>query len=120
MELQERALTYKILAAAIEVHKILGPGLLESVYQNCLSVEFENVGLKYSRERAINFEYKNRKIDSGFRIDFLIEERVVLEIKSVETILPVHESQLLTYLGLSDKTVGLLVNFNVTILKNGK
>jgi len=119
MKYQHQGLTKKILAAAIEVHKILGPGLLESAYKTCLSFEFENIGLKFTREQTIPFVYKNKKIDSGFRSDFFVEETVILELKSVEALLPVHKSQVLTYLRLTNTQVGLLINFNVPLLKNG-
>ena len=116
---QHQELTHKIIAAAIEVHKILGPGLLESAYRLCLAFELENQGLHYQQELLIPILYKDRKIDCGFRLDFLVENAVVLELKSIEKILPVHEAQLLTYLRLTGKQVGLLINFNVTMLKNG-
>ena len=119
MKNQHQALTQKILAAAIEVHKILGPGLLESAYKTCLSFELENIGLKFTKEQTIPFIYKNHKVDSGFRSDFFIEGMVILELKSVEALLPVHKSQVLTYLRLTDTQVGLLINFNVPLLKNG-
>jgi len=116
---QHQELTRKIIAAAIEVHKILGPGLLESAYRLCLAFEFENQGLHHQQELLVPILYKDKKIDCGFRLDFLVENAVVLELKSIETILPVHEAQLLTYLRLTGKQVGLLINFNVTMLKNG-
>lgn len=112
-------LTHKIIAAAIEVHKNLGPGLLETVYQLCLGFELEDRGLKYRREIAIPLVYKSKSIDHCFRLDFLIENEIVLEIKSIEKVLHVHEAQLLTYLRLSKKSVGLLINFNVPVLKEG-
>ena len=112
-------LTYKTIAAAIEVHKNLGPGLLESIYRMCLEFELTNQGLNFQKELPINFLYKNKMIDQCFRLDFLIEDTLVLELKSVERILPVHEAQLLTYLRLSNKPIGLLINFNVPILKQG-
>lgn len=112
-------LTHRIIAAAIEVHKNLGPGLLEAVYRFCLSLELEALGLKYQKEVGIHLLYKNKKIDNCFRLDFLIESDIILELKSIEKILPVHEAQLLTYLRLSGKQVGLLINFNVPVLKQG-
>ena len=112
-------LTHKIIAAAIEVHKNLGPGLLEAVYRLCLGLEFENYGLKYQKEVSIPLLYKDKKIDHCFRLDFLVENELVLELKSIETMLPVHEAQVLTYLRLSGKQVGLLINFNVPVLKMG-
>ena len=116
---QHQALTRRIIGSAIEVHKVLGPGLLKSVYRLCLAFEFERQGLHYQQELRIPLLYKERKIDCGFRLDFLIENAVILELKSVESILPVHEAQFLTYLRLTDKQVGLLINFNVTQLKDG-
>ncbi len=119
MPWQYQELTRKIIAAAIEVHKYLGPGLLEIAYQTCLAAELEDLKLNFQREVAVPLKYKNRKLDCGFRIDFLVESAVVLELKSVEAVLPVHESQLLTYLRLMNKQVGLLFNFNEPVLKKG-
>ena len=116
---QDQMLTHKIIAAAIEVHKILGPGLLESAYKSCLSFELESIGLRYKREQDIPFIYKNRTIDSGFRIDFLVEDAIILELKSIETVLPVHKSQVLTYLRLTNKQIGLLINLKNSSLKGG-
>jgi GxxExxY protein len=119
MQYQEQDLTRIIIGAAIEVHKALGPGLLESIYKYCLCVELENIGLRYKQEIAVPFVYKNRKIAFELRVDFLIEEKVVLELKSVETVLPVHKAQILSYLRLLNRNVGLLINFNVPVLKDG-
>lgn len=115
----DQELTSKIIAAAIEVHRHLGPGLLEIAYQTCLAAELEDLGLKYQREVAMPITYKNRKLDCGFRIDFLIENEIIVELKSVEVLLPVHESQILSYLRFMEKRVGLILNFNETILKKG-
>ena len=112
-------LTRRIIAAAIEVHRNLGPGLLEAVYVTCLGFELEDAGLRFARELDVPLLYKNRLTDRFLRLDFLVENEVVLELKSLETILPVHEAQLLTYLKLTGKQVGLLINFNVPLLKNG-
>ena len=112
-------LTHEIIAAAIEVHKNMGPGLLESVYGICLGIELENRGLQFQKEVPIALSYKEKQIDQNFRIDFIIENEVILELKSIEKVLPLHESQLLTYLRLSQKNRGLLINFNVPILKLG-
>ena len=112
-------LTHKIIAAAIEVHKNLGPGLLEAVYLLCLELELKNQGLQYQKEVMVPLAYKNEKIDHFLRLDFLVENEVVLELKSIETMLPVHEAQLLTYLRFSGKEIGLLINFNVPVLKQG-
>ena len=112
-------LTNTIIGCAIEVHKILGPGLLESAYEDCLSYELLNAGLKVERQKALPVVYKDTKLDCGYRIDILVENTVVVELKSVEAISPVHEAQILTYLKFSEKEIGLLINFNVTLLKNG-
>ena len=116
---QDQELTQAIIGVAIQVHKHLGPGLLETAYQWCLEIEFKDKGWIYQREQAVPLIYKNRKLDCGFRFDFLIENKIVLELKSVEQLLPVHEAQLLTYLRLLDKQVGLLINFNEPVLKKG-
>jgi GxxExxY protein len=112
-------LTHRIIAAAIEVHRNLGPGLLEVVYRLCLGIEFAANGLKFQTELPIPISYKNKTIDHCFRLDFLVENDVIIELKSLEKVLPVHEAQLLTYLRLAKKQVGLLINFNVPILKQG-
>ena len=111
--------TGEIIGAAIEIHKALGPGLLESAYEECLCHEFTLRKLHFKRQHAIPLEYKGTKLDCGYRIDFLIEDLVILELKSVERLLPIHEAQLLTYLKLTDFDVGLLINFNVPVLRHG-
>lgn len=111
--------TEAIIGAAIEVHRHLGPGLLESVYQACMAKEMELRSLVFEQEKPIPLNYKGLKIDNGYRIDFLVEHTVVAELKTVESLLPVHEAQLLTYLKLTGCKVGLLINFNVPVLKNG-
>ena len=112
-------ITERILASAIEVHRILGPGLLESVYEYCLVEELERNGLKVQRQVKLPITYKGRNLDKNFFLDLLVEDKVVVELKTVEEILPVHEVQLLTYLKLADKKLGLLINFYVPILKLG-
>lgn len=112
-------LTEKIIGAAIEVHKELGPGLLENVYSECLSYELSQLGLHYKKELNLPVKYKTELLDCNYRVDFLIEDKVIVELKSVEKILKVHEAQLLTYMKLSDKRVGLLINFNTDTLKAG-
>jgi GxxExxY protein len=112
-------LTTKVIAAAIEVHKHLGPGLLEIAYQTCLAAEFEERQLKYQREVPVPLAYKGKRLDCGFRIDFLVESAIILEIKSIDFLLPVHESQILSYLRFTGKRVGLLLNFNEPLLKSG-
>jgi len=116
---QSEELTRDIILAAIEVHKVLGPGLLESTYKACLLAEFEDRKLNYKQEVLAPLIYKNRRIEHGFRVDILVENEVIVELKSIEQILPVHLAQVRTYLRLLDKQVGLLLNFNVPILKNG-
>ena len=111
----EEELTHKIIGAAIEVHRILGPGLLESAYQQCLAHELTLRDLQYKIEVPIPVVYKGVDLDCGYRSD----EKVILEIKAIEKVAPVHEAQLLTYLKLSGCKVGLLINFNVPILKKG-
>jgi len=115
----KQALTRKIISAAIDVHRALGPGLLESAYQACLCRELELHDLKFRQQVELPLLYKGLKLNCGYRIDFIVEEKVVLELKAVEGILPVHQAQLLTYLRLSGVRVGLLVNFNVPVLKDG-
>jgi len=112
-------LTEQIIGAAIEVHRALGPGLLESAYEECLCHEFNLRGLKFQRQLALPVEYKDVKLDCGYRLDLVIEDSVVLELKCVEHTLPVHEAQLLTYLKLTGKRVGLIINFNVAVLVRG-
>jgi len=112
-------ITERILASAIEVHRILGPGLLESVYEYCLVEELERNGLKVQRQVKLPITYKGRNLDKNFFLDLLVEDKVVVELKTVEEILPVHEVQMLTYLKLADKKLGLLINFYVPILKLG-
>jgi len=111
-------ITEQIIGAAIEVHKILGPGLLESAYEECLAYEFDLRGMSYERQIPLPVKYKAKKLDQGYRLDFLVEDRVVVELKTIERFAPVHEAQVLTYLRFSKKKVGLLINFNeVTLMK---
>ena len=112
-------ITEKIIGCAIEVHKNLGPGLLESAYEECLTYELKNNGLKAERQVPVPIVYKTKKLDCGYRIDILVENLVVIELKTVEAFTPVHEAQVLTYMKFADKKVGLLINFYVTLLKNG-
>jgi len=112
-------ITRKIIGCAIEVHKNLGPGLLESAYEECLSYELIKNGLTIQRQQPTPVVYKEIKLECGYRIDIVVENSVVLELKVVDCINPVHEAQILTYMKFSDKTLGLLINFNVTVLKNG-
>lgn len=112
-------LTEKIIKAAIEVHRQLGPGLLESVYEECLIYELGKMGLRVERQKPVPLIYKEIKLDCGYRIDVLVEGKVIVELKSVDEVLPVHEAQVLSYLKLAKKEVGLLINFNVKQLRNG-
>jgi GxxExxY protein len=112
-------ITEQIIGAAIEVHPALGPGLLESAYEECLCGEVSLRGLRFERQRVLPVEYKGVKLDCGYRLDLLVEELVVVEIKSVASIEPIHEAQLLTYLRMGGWKVGLLINFNVPVLKDG-
>jgi len=112
-------LSYKIIGAAIEVHKALGPGLLESAYENCLAQELNEKGLKFGRQVPLPVFYKGRSIDCSYCLDFLVENSIILELKSVEKVLHVHVAQLLTYLRLAKIKIGFLLNFNVPCLKDG-
>jgi GxxExxY protein len=112
-------ITGDVIGAAIEVHRSLGPGLLESAYQECLARELVIRRIPFERQRPLPLEYKGIRLECGYRIDLLISGLVVVEIKSVEAIAPVHEAQLITYLRVGGWSVGLLINFNVVLLKNG-
>ena len=113
------SITNLIIGCAIEVHKHLGPGLLESAYEECMAFELEKAGLSFVRQKATPVVYKNIKLNCGYRIDLLVENSVIIELKTVDEFNPVHEAQVLTYLKFSEKPIGLLINFNVTVLKNG-
>ena len=113
------SLTKKIIGSAIEVHRSLGPGLLESTYEACLIHELKNTGLQVEWQKPIPIDYKEIKIDCGYRLDILVENAIIIEIKSVNELAKIHESQLLTYLKLSKCKIGILINFNTQILKNG-
>lgn len=118
-EAQRDSLTEEIIGAAIDVHRVLGPGLLESAYQECLCVELGLRQLRFVSQQELPVEYKGRHVDLGYRLDLVVENTVVLELKSVERLLPLHEAQLLTYLRLGRFPTGLLLNFNVPVLKDG-
>ena len=117
--MNENQLSNEIIGCAIEVHRSLGPGLLESAYQECLFYELQQAGLKVRKEKPMPIVYKEVKPDHGFRIDLLVEEKVVIEIKTVEDFTDVHLAQVLTYLRLGNDKLGLLLNFHTTVLKNG-
>lgn len=118
-DLIEKELTEQIIGAAIEVHKELGPGLLESAYEACLCHELSLRHIPFEHQVDVRVEYKGFRLDCGYRLDLVVDDRVIVELKAVERVLPVHEAQLLTYLRLLDKRVGLLFNFNSPVLKNG-
>ncbi|GAB4287379.1 MAG: GxxExxY protein [Marinilabiliales bacterium] len=115
----ENVITEKIIGCAIEVHKQLGPGLLESAYEECLYYELQNAGLNVKKQLALPLVYKEIKLDAGYRIDLLVENKVIVEIKSVDALAEIHKAQLMTYMKLANIKVGLLMNFNVTKLKDG-
>jgi GxxExxY protein len=112
-------LTGKIIGAAIEVHRHLGPGLLESAYETCLAYELEKLGLSFERQHALPLVYKEIRLDQWYRVDLLVVRRVIVELKVVDQIAPVHEAQVLSYLRFSGCEIGLLLNFNVKLLKDG-
>ena len=112
-------ITEKIIGAAIEVHRTLGPGLLESAYEQCLEYELTERGLKVERQIPVPVIYKDLNIEYGYRLDLLVEDQVIVEIKSIDELHPVHEAQILTYLKFAEKKIGLLINFNVKLLKDG-
>ena len=115
----DNEITHEIIGAAMEVHKRLGPGLLESAYEECLLHELRLRNLKVERQKGIPVIYKEVKLDCGYRLDLLVEGKIILELKSVEGLAPIHEAIILTYLRLSGHKIGLLINFNVTVLKDG-
>jgi GxxExxY protein len=112
-------LTGEVIGAAIEVHKALGPGLLESAYEECLCHELDLSKIPYERQKELPIEYKGMKLDCGYRLDIVVANQLIIELKACESLEPVHEAQLLTYLKLSGIKVGLLMNFNVPVLKQG-
>ena len=117
--LREESLTKEIIGAAIEVHRELGPGLLESAYEECLCHELTLRNIPFHRQVPLPVEYKGLELDCGYRMDVLVQETVVLELKAVEKVLPVHKAQILTYLKLSGKSVGFILNFCAPIMKEG-
>jgi GxxExxY protein len=112
-------LTHKVIGAAIEVHNALGPGLLESAYEECFCHELSNRNIPFERQKELPIEYKGVTLDCGYRLDVLIPDKLIIELKSCEDIQPIHKAQLLTYLKLIGVKVGLLINFNVPVLKDG-
>ncbi len=118
-EEESNSLTSKIIGAAIEIHRTLGPGLLESAYEACLNYELGLQKLKVENQKALPLFYKEVRLDCGYRLDLIVENKIVVEVKSVNEITPIHQSQLLSYLKLSSCEIGLLINFNVKFLKDG-
>jgi GxxExxY protein len=118
-KLLHEELTERVIGAAIGVHRALGPGLFESAYEECLCHEFHLQGISFERQRPLPVAYKDVKLDCGYRLDLIVENKLILEIKCVERLLPVHEAQLLTYLKMTGMRVGLILNFNVSILTRG-
>jgi GxxExxY protein len=117
--MNENEISKVVVDACFEIHKTLGPGLLESVYEECLCRELILRNLSFKRQEPVAVEYKGVKLNCGFRFDLLVEDLVVVEVKAVDKIMPVHKSQLLTYLKIMDKKLGLLVNFNEALIKHG-
>ena len=112
-------LSAKVIGLCIEVHRETGAGLLESAYEECLAYELSRNGLQFERQKEMPLRYKDVLLDCGYRLDFLIEDSLIIELKAVDKVLPIHQAQLLTYLKLSQKPLGLLINFNVPMLKDG-
>jgi GxxExxY protein len=112
-------ISHRIIGAAIEVHRHLGRGLLESAYQSCLAFELKRLGLKLEEQKPLPVVYKEVKLDCGYRLDLVVEDEIIVEIKTIERLLPIHDAQLLSYLRLAKKRVGLLMNFHVPVLRNG-
>lgn len=112
-------LTERVIGACIEIHRALGPGLLESAYEECLCYELSQAGIKFERQKALPVYYKEVNLECGYRLDLVVEQKLIVELKAVDQIAPIHEAQLLTYLKLSGLTLGLLINFNVPVLKSG-
>ena len=113
------SITRRIIGAAIEVHRALGPGLLESAYEACLAYELIRRGFEVKQQLALPVQYENVKLDCGYRVDILVDDKVIIEVKAVEGLAPIHQAQVLSYLKMSGLRVGLLINFNVTTLTKG-
>jgi GxxExxY protein len=112
-------LSHLVIGRAIEVHRELGPGLLESAYEECLAYEFQMASLKFERQKPIALKYKTLSLECGYRLDFLLEDKLVIELKSVEALIPIFDAQILTYMRLAGVPLGLLMNFNAPVLKDG-
>ena len=117
--MQDNKLTEKVIGCAIEVHRNLGPGLLESAYERCLSFELLSSDIRHEVQKELPVDYKGIKLDCGYRVDLIVEDKLVIELKAVDKIIPIHEAQILTYMRLADIELGLLINFNVKLLKDG-
>ena len=117
--LHEEGLTGQIIGAAIEVHRELGPGLLESAYEACLCYEFDLRQIPYTRQVILPLVYKSKRVDCGYRADVIVAGKVIVEVKAVETVTDLHKAQLLTYLRITGKKIGLILNFNTVVLKDG-
>jgi GxxExxY protein len=117
--LTNKQLTHEIIGSAIEVHKVLGPGLLESAYEICMAHELTLRGIRFAKQKPLPVIYKGLKLEGGYRIDLLVEGRVVVELKAIDRLAPIHDATLLTYLRLSECKIGLIINFNVQVLKAG-
>ena len=117
--MNENELSFKIIGIALELHRNVGPGLLESAYESALTYDLVQAGFNVQQQVPMPFRYKEILLDVGYRIDLLVENKIIIEIKSVETLAPVHSSQLMTYLRLSNIKLGLLINFNIKLLKDG-
>lgn len=117
--MHENEISQRVIGCAIAVHRSLGPGLLESAYQECLAAEMQALGLEFERQRPIPLVFRNVRLDCGYRVDFLVEDKVVVELKAVDTIPPVMYAQVLTYVRLLNRRLGLLVNFHVEQLSKG-
>jgi GxxExxY protein len=117
--MDENELSNKIIGAAIEVHKHLGPGLLESAYEECMCHELNLMGLSFERQKNLPVEYKGIKLDCGYRMDLVVDNKVLIEIKAIDKLMPIHEAQVLTYLKLSGLKLGMLINFNNALIRDG-
>ncbi len=117
MEFDE--LSHRVIGCALEVHKVLGTGLLESAYEHCLAHELSLAGIPFKLQHPLPVAYKSVQLDCGYRVDLMVDDRLIVELKSADKVLPIHEAQLLTYMKLAKAKVGLLINFNVKVLKDG-
>lgn len=118
-DFREDQIAKQVLDASIKIHKIFGPGLLESIYEACLCIELKNRNISFVRQKPFPVYYEGQKLETEFRLDLLIDNRVIVELKSVEKTLPLHEAQIMSYMKLCNKRLGLLINFNVPLLKDG-